>query len=273
MSNKQLLGELLISQNLVSQDTIDQALKLQIGGNRRLGHILVRMKAITDDQLAETLASQLEISITEVKTLFSPEVKKTVPRYLCNQYGILPLRFKTNNVLEVAMANPSDIEAINDLEHYTGKVVEPCLARLSDIHREIPKCIPLGLKDFLSPKVNTMANRVIATIALACVVGLGMYTFDYIKKVHEGTISITADYTLYNNHDLTVAVDHKGGYSLQGHGAFADGLYKAEFSDMANMETFIQKRDSDFSDAQRKWLHWALQQANKVKTKKLIAQN
>lgn len=273
MTNKPLLGELLVSQNLVSQEVIDQALRLQIGGNRRLGHILVRMKAITDDQLAETLAGQLGVSITEVKSQFSQDVKNVLPRYLCNQYGVLPLRFKANNVLEVAMANPSDNEAINDIEHYTGMVVEPRLARHSDIDREIPKCIPLGLKDFFSPKVNTMTNRVIATLALVCVVGLGVYTYDYIKKVHYGTVSVAGDLILYQNHDLTFAVNTKGSYSLQGHGAFSDGLYNVEFADLQNLEQFIQQREKDLSGDQRNWLKWALEQAGKGKAKQLVAKN
>ena len=271
MPNKPMLGEILVNKGIVPQKTIDQALKLQTGGNRRLGHILVRMKAITDDELADTLADQLKISITKVQESFTPEVKKTIPRYICKQYGVLPLRFKENNILEVAMANPSDQEAINDLEHYTGKVLEPCLARHSDIDNAIPKCIPLGIKDIFAPKVNTMANRVIATIALVCVISLGAYTYDYIKKAYEGTISITTDLILYHNHDLTVAVDKKGSYSLQGHGAFADGLYKAEFSELKNLEAFIQQRDKDFSSKQKDWLQWALKQAGKGKAKQLIA--
>lgn len=271
MTTKPLLGELLVNGNLVSQETVDQALRLQIGGNRRLGHILVRMKAITDDQLAEILANQLDIEITEVQKNFSPEVRKTIPRYLCNQYGVLPLRFKPNNILEVAMANPSDQEAINDLEHYTGRVVEPRLARHSDLDREIPKRIPLGVKDFFSPKINTMTNRVVATIALVCVVSLGVYTFDYIKKVNEGTVSVTSDIILYHNYDLTVAVDKKGSYSLQGHGAFADGLYKVEFTNIKNLEAFIQKRERDFSGKQKDWLGWAMQQAGRISTKEIVA--
>jgi len=106
MSGKPLLGELLIQQNLVSQDIIDTALRVQVGGNRRLGHILVRMKAITADQLAETLAEQMEIPITDVSRKFSREVSKILPRHLCRQYSVIPLALKENNILELAMANP-----------------------------------------------------------------------------------------------------------------------------------------------------------------------
>lgn len=267
MTGKPLLGEILVNNNLVPQETVDQALRLQVGGNRRLGHILVRMKAITDDQLAEVLANQLNIPITEIDKNFSPEVRKAVPRYLCKRYGAMPLALEANNVLKVAMANPSDQEAISDLEHYTGKVIEPCLARHSEIDREIPRLIPLGYKDLLAPQVNTMTNRLIACIALVCVVGLGVYTYDYIKKAHEGTISVTADLTLFHNHDLTVAAYNKGGFSLQGHGAFADGLYKAEFADLRQMESFISQRERDFSDKQKEWLKWSLKQAGKRQNK------
>lgn len=273
MTSKPLLGEILVKQNLVPQETVDQALKLQVGGGRRLGHILVRMKAISDDQLAEILADQLSIPITSIEHSYSNEVKKTIPRYLCKQYAVIPLQFKKNNVLEIAMANPSDYEAINDLEHYTGKVIEPCLARHSDIEKEIPKRIPLGIKDIFSPQSNTLMTRAVATLALACAIGLGLYTYDYIDSAKKGTISASSGMTLYHNHDLTLAVDQKGSLSLQGHGAFAEGLYKAEFSNIRYLETFIEKRKNDFSDKQKNWLSWALQEIGKGNNKSLIAQN
>ncbi|WP_136807947.1 hypothetical protein [Desulfosediminicola flagellatus] len=273
MTSKPLLGELLVQKNMVSQETVNQALKLQVGGLRRLGHILVRMKAITDDQLAEILASQLDVPITQISEAYSEEVKKTLPRYLCRQYGVMPLRFKANNVLEIAMANPSDHEAISDLEHYTGTVIAPCLARHSDIENEIPRRIPFGIRDIFSPQANTLLTRAIASFALICAVSVGLYTLNYVKEARDGTISVSADMTLYHNHDLTLAVDNKGTYSLQGHGAFADGLYKAEFSDIQYLEKFVNQRQNDFSDKQHKWLKWAIQTADQNNEKSLLAQN
>jgi hypothetical protein len=273
MTSKPLLGELLVKNNLVPQETVDQALRLQVSGGRRLGHILVRMKVISDDQLAEILADQLEIPITNIGENYSADVKKTLPRYLCKQYGVIPLRFKENNVLEMAMANPSDNEAINDLEHYTGNVIEPCLARHSDIDNEIPRRIPLGMKDIFSPQANVMMTRAVSAIALICAISIGTYTYNYIKKTHEGTISVTGDITLYHNHDLTLAVDKKGRYFLQGHGAFADGLYKAEFTDLRYLEMFVNQRKNDFSGKQQSWLEWAIETAGENNHKGLIAQN
>jgi len=147
MSSKPRLGELLVQQNLVSQETIDIALRIQIGGNRRLGHILVRMKEITDDQLAETLAQQFKTPIISIDEKFSPEVKKIIPRYLCKHYGVLPLALKTKNILQLAMSDPSDEDAISDIQQYTNKAIEPLLARQTEINKEINRRIPFSIKD------------------------------------------------------------------------------------------------------------------------------
>jgi hypothetical protein len=254
MTNKQRLGELLIQQELVSQDTIDQALRTQVSGNRRLGHILVRMKAITDDQLAETLSSQLDIPICDIASKFSPEVTGTVPRYLCRQYGVLPLALKSNNILQLAMADPADEEARNDLENYTGKVIEPYLARHSDIDREIPKRIPLGLKDFFSPRSNTRITRIGVAVCLILVVLLGSFTYQYIHNATYGTVSVAADSVIYKNHDLMLGFDNNGKINFLGRGAFAKGYYSVSFTDQVVLQAFLKSRQADLSDKQKSWI-------------------
>lgn len=270
-SNTPRLGELLVQQNLVSLETVDTALRLQVGGNRRLGYILVRMKEITADQLAETLAHQLNIPIINIDEIFSPEVKNTVPRYLCRQYSILPLALKANNILQVAMSDPSDGDAISDLEHYTGKAVEPFLARHSDIDKEIGKRITLSAKDFLTPQTNIWVTRTIAALALILVLGLGFTTYDYIHKSHYGTISTSDTHVLYKNHDLILGVDKTGTISLLGHGAFAMGYYSVSFDDPETLKTFIKSKEKDLSEAQRNWLDWAIEQTKSTSLVQSIA--
>ena len=261
MSNKQLLGELLISEGLVSQDTIQIALRVQVSGNRRLGHILVKMKAITADQLAEVLAKQLGTPIIQINEKFSSAVKNILPRYLCQQYGVLPLSLQANNILEVAMANPADNEAISDIESYTDKVVQPYLARNADINREIKRKIPLTSKDFLAPIASTWVTRSVATVALILVFSLGFFTFDYVKKARYGVISETATHTLYKNHDLILGVENNGKLTLLGRGAFSKGYYSVSFDNPNVLNAFIQSKEKDFSEEQRTWLSWAMEQA------------
>ena len=260
MSTRQLLGELLIEQNLVSQDIIDGALRVQVGGNRRLGHILVRMKAITADQLAETLAKQLGIPITDISQKFSSEVCRILPRYLCRQFGVIPLALKENNILDIAMANPSDEEAIADLENYTGKAIKPCLARNSDIEQEISRRIPLSIKDFFTPQANTWATRAAVAVSLALVLGLSFFTYDYVQKARYGTVTKTDTHILFNNHDLIVGVEKSGKISLVGHGAFSKGYYSVSFDNSNFLAAFVHSRDKDFSEKQREWIEWAVKQ-------------
>lgn len=271
MSNKQLLGELLVDQSLVSQETINTALRVQVGGNRRLGHILVKMQAITADQLAEILAAQLNIPIVKIDKCFSQKVKRILPRYLCQQYGVLPLALQDNNILEVAMANPSDAEAIADLENYTNKVIEPRLALDSEISREIKRRIPLRTKDFFAPIASTLVTRTVATMALLLVFGLGFITFDYIQKARYGTISKTDTLVLYKNYDLILGVDKAGKLSLLGHGAFSKGFYSVSFDNPDVLVAFVQSKESDFSEDQRSWLDWAIHQAKVPRMQNSVA--
>ena len=271
MSSKPRLGELLVQRSLVTQEIVDTALRVQVGGNRRLGYILVQMKEITADQLAETLAQQLNIPIITIDEKFSPKVKKIVPRYLCKQYGILPLALKDNNILEVAMSDPSDEAAISDLEHYTGKVIEPFLARHSDIERDIGRKMQLSAKDFFTPQTNIWATRTVASLALILVIGLSFFTYDYIQKNRYGTLSTTDTHVLYKNHDLILGVDRAGKISLLGHGAFAEGYYSVSFDTPETLKVFVKTRKNDFSEKQRNWLEWAIEQTNSNSLTRTIA--
>jgi hypothetical protein len=258
MATKMRLGELLVQQEIVSQDTINDALRVQVGGNRRLGHILLQMGALSDDQLSNTLSQQLGIPLIDINEVFTANVKQLLPRYLCTKYSALPLSLQTNNIMLTAMADPSDQEAIKDIEHYTGKVVEPCLARQSDIVKAIPKKVPYSIKDIFNPQSNTRLNRAIATVALALVVILGVATYNYMQTAKYGTVSELANSTLYEHHDLMVGFDKSGKISFLGHSAFSDGYYSVSFNNQDTLKAFIQSRKDDFSTEQAEWLKWVL---------------
>ncbi len=258
MASKIRLGELLVQEDIVSQDTINDALRIQVSGNKRLGSILLRMGALSSDQLADILSQQLEIPLVNIEKEFSPGARKALPRYLCNKYGALPLANKKNNILLTAMTDPSDQEAITDIEHYTGKVVEPCLAKQSDINNAIPKKIPLSLKDVFNPQANTKTTRCIATAAFTLVIILGVTTYNYIQRANYGTISHLNNSTIYEHHDLMVGFDNSGKISLLGHSAFSDGYYSASFNNTPTLMAFITSSKDDFSAEQTDWLEWVL---------------
>lgn len=261
MATKMRLGELLVQENLVSLDTLEQALRVQVGKDRRLGNILVRMKAITSNQLTMILSEQLNLPIVDITRHIPHEVKNVLPRYLCRQYCVLPLGIKANNVLEVAMSDPLDSFVITELENYTGMVVEPCLALESEISKEIPRCIPLGLRDVFSSRMIGVLSRVAIIISLLSIILLGSFTFRYIQKETYGSISVTAESTMYKNHDLMIGFDNKGRITLIGKGAYAKGIYSVSFNDPEVLKSFLVNRKNDFSDKQAAWLDWVTNQA------------
>lgn len=253
------LGELLVQEKIVSQDIITDALRIQVSGNKRLGNILLRMGALSSDQLTGILSQQLGIPLTEIDEVFSAEVNKILPRYLCSKYDALPLAFHKNNVLLIAMTDPSDQEAISDIEHYTGMVVEPCLAKQSDISHAIPQKIPYSLKDIFNPQSNSQVTRVFATAAFALVLILGVTTFNYVQTAKFGSVSQLTNSTIYEHHDLMVGFDKSGSISLLGHSAFSDGFYSASFNSTPAFLAFIANSRADFSSEQNEWLQWVME--------------
>jgi hypothetical protein len=259
MAVKKRLGELLVQQGLVSNDTVNDALRVQVGGNRRLGHILVRMKALTEDQLADILSQQMEIPLTDVDATFSSEVKQVLPRYLCRKYDAIPLSLQKNNIMLTAMADPSDHEAIADIEYYTGMVVEPCLAKQSDISHAITK-IPYSLKDTFTPQASTRLTRTISLLTLALVVALGVMTYNYIKTARYGTTAYLTNSTIYKHLNLNLDCDKSGKITLSGRSAFANGYYSVTFNNLDTLSSFIDSRKDHFSAQQNKWLEWVLKE-------------
>jgi hypothetical protein len=258
MATRIPLGELLIQQNLVNQDTITDALRVQVGGNRRLGKILVRMGALSEDQLVEVLAKQLDSEPTDIQKHFSADVKKKLPRYLCKKYDVIPLQLKKNNILEIAMSDPSDHQAIHDLEQYTGNVIEARLARQSDIAAWTGKNIPYSMQDFFSPQASARFTRVAVALCLVLIVAVWGFSYRYIQTAKYGTVTKSADTTMYKNHDLMLGFDNKGTINFLGRGAYAKGYYSASFTNTNLLDAFIVSRKADFSEKEKEWLDWVI---------------
>ena len=258
MAHRKRLGEMLIEAGLINEQQLKEALRLQIGGSRRLGYLLIKLGFINEHELQTVLAEQLGVPIISVQQKFDPAVKRLLPRFLCRKYGILPLALADNNRLLVAMSDPSDQEAIADIERYTDKVVEPLLAAQGDIDRGIRQFIPWSLQDLRNPLVASRLTGAMALLALAliCVVGYQYYTDKQLAKY--GHVRESADVVSYENHELIVAFHRDGKISLLGRGAHAAGYYKVSFPDLGGLRRFIQLRKQDFSSTQLEWLTWVL---------------
>lgn len=260
MKAKVQLGELLVTKKLVSQEQVNEALRLQVSGNRRLGYLLIKMGIITEEQLLNVLAEQLEIHKIDVDKEFMQEVERLLPRYLCRRYSVLPLRAEKNNVISLAMADPLDDEAINNIENYTGMVVRPSLVGHKDIAKAINRYIPFSLKEFFYLLTFNRAIKFTTTVAVILLLTSSLFLANYIYQEKYGTISITQDSTVYKNHDLMLGVERSGKISLLGRAARADGYYSVTFDKMETLKDFIEQKKNNFSDKQAGWLQWVIEE-------------
>ena len=258
MTEKKRLGEVLVEAGLISEETLHRALKIQVGGIRRLGRILVKMGAITSDQLLETLSAQLQMPIIDPENEFALQGRKVLPRYLCRKYEVIPLDYEGETIVKVAMADPSDAVAIVDIENFTGRVVQPCLARQADIHRAINRFTTLSLTDFFNPHNYLRYARVASTLALILILVTAGLTYRFYHQAKYGTVTRTGATVMYKNFDLMVGKDPSGAVTLLGRGAHASGYYTITFDSPAALAQFLETKKEDLSSEQYQWLQWAL---------------
>ena len=257
MLEKKRLGELLLDANLITQEVLDRALKMQVGGTRRLGRILVNMGAISSDQLTDILSQQFQLPVIEPEQAFTPSAQGLLPRYLCKKYEVLPLGLEGENIINLAMTDPSDNEAISSVEKFTGKAVQPCLARLSDIHEAINRHARLSWRDFFNPQSYTPYAKAASILALVLVVIVAGFTYRWYAQSKFGTVTRTGTAVLYKNLDLMVGVDDSGKATLLGRGAHADGYYSITFDSVSALEKFVDAQKNNLSSAQYEWVRWA----------------
>jgi len=122
------LGDLLLKAKLVTQDQLNEALKLQQSSGLKLGEALVKLNAITEDDITETLSAQFGVpSINLTHFEIDPSVLKLVAADVARKYNILPVN-KTGATLTIAMSDPTNVFALDDIKFMTGYNVEPVVA-------------------------------------------------------------------------------------------------------------------------------------------------
>lgn len=137
------LGELLVDAGLIDEKTLAQALEAQKGQKRRIGQVLMEMGAADDVAIAGALARQLRIPLARLKNVTVPaEVLALVPQEIAENYLLLPLELK-NRQLTVAMVNPMEFYAIDDLRFATGLDIAAAVApeneMIAALERHYPK--------------------------------------------------------------------------------------------------------------------------------------
>jgi type IV pilus assembly protein PilB len=136
----QHLGSLLINRGLLSVDQVKRAFEEQQLTGKRLGEIVVGHGWITPQDLAHTLALQNGLEYVDLsETELEHEVAMLLPRELASRYQAVPVRFLDDDLLLVAVGDPTDIGRADDLRLVLGHNVRLAVAEPADLERTIKK--------------------------------------------------------------------------------------------------------------------------------------
>src|ERR1700726_4656736 len=133
------LGEILVKESLITADQLKLALEHQGQHGGRLGTSLMKLGFITDDEITEVLSRQYGVPSINLKYYeVDPTVIKLIPQDTATRYQVIPLS-RVGSVLTIAMTDPTNVFAMDDIKFMTGFNVEPVVASESSINEAIHK--------------------------------------------------------------------------------------------------------------------------------------
>ncbi len=139
VSERKRLGQLLCEKSYLDGTGLEYALLEQKRQGCKLGRILLDLGYITQAQLTEALAEQAGIERAQLEDIsIGPEVLGMVPAELVSKYDVLPLS-KLNGQLTVAMVDPFETQAIEELRLVTGCSIRRCYGDIREMERAVLK--------------------------------------------------------------------------------------------------------------------------------------
>src|SRR5262245_7197113 len=132
---KRRLGQILVDLGYLNEDQLWDVLEEQKQSpGEVIGRVAIRMGLVTDAQVSEALAEQWGMQVVNLKeTTIPAKVLELVPETMASIYKIMPVSLK-NNVLTVAMADPQNIAALDDLRNFLGYDVRGAVSNPAGIH-------------------------------------------------------------------------------------------------------------------------------------------
>src|SRR5436189_4787351 len=135
----QRLGHLLVKEKIITQEQLTQSTKVQKETNCRLGSALVKLGFLTDEDGTNFLSRQYGVpAINLCYFEIDPTVVKLIPFETAKRYQIMPLS-RVGASLTIAMVDPTNVFAMDDIKFMTGFNIEPVVASESAIMDAIEK--------------------------------------------------------------------------------------------------------------------------------------
>ena len=144
MAGPNRLGELLVREKLISLQQLRQAQEEQRSSGQNLGYTLAKLGYISDGEITNFLSSQYRLPAINLDEYeIEAEVVKLVARDVCEKHKIVPVS-RSGASLIVAMSDPTNLHAIDDIKFLTGYNVEPVVASETAIQSAIERYYTLG---------------------------------------------------------------------------------------------------------------------------------
>jgi type IV pilus assembly protein PilB len=138
------LGEVLVTEGKISPEELEEALTIHREDGRQLGEILVSMGSVSKTDLAEALAKRLRLEYVEIIEADVDRAAATlVDRRVLRKHGALPLRVEDGKLV-VAMSDPTNFYALEDLSMLSGHPVRPVVALEDEIRRVFDRALAIG---------------------------------------------------------------------------------------------------------------------------------
>ncbi len=127
--NKLRLGEILVQAGLLTEATLERALKDK--GSMKIGEYLVENNIVTEDDIAKALSEKLDYKLIDLQSTTIPEdILSLAELKVLKKNRVIPVGYAEGNmnILQIAMADPTDINAVDDISIITGCQIEPLVS-------------------------------------------------------------------------------------------------------------------------------------------------
>src|SRR3989338_4214487 len=135
-------GELLLEKGIINQEQLDKALKIQRERGGLIGQILVMLGYAKEEEIAQALTVQYGFPYLPLDNYeINAETIKLIPENVATQYNLIAID-KIGDLMTIAMSNPLNVQAIEDIELITKCKVQVFVSTMTDVNNAIKKYYP-----------------------------------------------------------------------------------------------------------------------------------
>ena len=136
------IGAMLLAAGKITEEVLEEAIRLQKDTNKRLGEILVEMGHINELELTQILSNQLSVAWVSLDHVdFTDDILRLVPEKMAREYTLIPVHTRVGDkgeqILYIAMDDPTNVKAMERVSEITYMHVRPMIAPPSEIRRAI----------------------------------------------------------------------------------------------------------------------------------------